>query len=112
MKIEVSSDTPIKKTVLNKVTGSVNSGLKRFKNRLTRAEAHLKNVAGRRRGGTRDCSLEIRPARRAPVVVSEQARTLEEAVKGAVKKMYRLLDSMYGKRKSKKGGPSASGLRT
>lgn len=112
MKIQVSSDTPITEKVLNKVTSSVESGLERFKDRLTRAEAHLKNVAGSQSGGTRDCSLETRPAGRAPVVVSGQAPTLDEAVKRAVEKMYRLLDSMFARRDSQRGGPSASGPRT
>lgn len=112
MKIEVSSDTPITETVLNGVATSVEAGLERFKDRLTRTEVHLKNVAGARSGGTRDCNLETRPAGREPVVVSEQSPTLEGAVKGAVAKMHRLLDSMFGRLDSQSGGPSASGLQT
>ncbi|HVX62794.1 MAG TPA: HPF/RaiA family ribosome-associated protein [Pirellulales bacterium] len=112
MKIEVSSDAPITETVLKEVAAEIESGLERFQDRLTRAEAHLKHVAGAPPGGSRSCSLEIRPAGREPVVVSGQASTLEEAVKGAVEKMYRLLNSMFGKLDSKTGGPSASGLRT
>ena len=112
MKIEISSDAPITETVLNGVAAEVESGLERFQNRLTRAEVHLKNVAAAPPGGSRGCSLEVRPAGREPVVVRGQASTLEEAVKGAVEKMHRLLNSMFGRLDAKAGGPSASGLQT
>jgi ribosome-associated translation inhibitor RaiA len=104
MQVEVSTDIPITETVLNMVSATVESGLERFQDRLTRAEVHLKNFERSKPTVPASCKIEVRPASRGPVVASDDASTLEEAVKGAVGKMCRLLDSMFGRIDSHRGG--------
>lgn len=111
MKTEVSTDKPIADALLAELVSVVESGLSRFADRLTRVEVHLKNTDGTGSGQT-ECSLEVRPANRVPIVVKDHAANVEQAVSGAVGKMNRLLDSTFGKLDAHKGGTSASGLPT
>ncbi|MGE0608972.1 MAG: ribosomal subunit interface protein [Pirellulales bacterium] len=109
MKVEVSTDKPITDTVLRQVVASIEDGLARHKNRLTRVELHLKNVGGKPSMKPLECSLEVRPAGREPVVVSDAAASIEDAVAAAAGKMERLLESLFGRLDSTRGGGSASG---
>jgi hypothetical protein len=111
MKVEVSSDKPIEESLRNSVVSIVEAGLDRFSNRLTRAEVHLRNVDAAA-GRTPECTLEARPASREPVAVGHGAAGVEEAVAGAAEKMERLLDSLFDRLDSHRGGPSASGQPT
>jgi hypothetical protein len=111
MHVEISTDTRI--TVDSAaVTAAVERGLSRFGDRLTRVEVHLSDVNGPKGGPDTRCALEARPASRQPVAVTNDAGTADEAVKGAVEKMSRLLESTFGRADDVKGGPSASGLPT
>ncbi len=111
MHVEVSTDT--RTTVdIPAVTAAVTSGMSRFAARLTRVEVHLSDVNGPKGGPDARCALEARPANRQPVAVTNDAGTPDEAVKGAVEKMGRLLESTFGRLDDVRGGPSASGLPT
>lgn len=108
MKTEVSADSPLADATMASVVDAVEAELERYASRLTRAEVHLKNL---KRSGGRDveCTLEVRPASREPVVVKSHAADVLDAANDAAAKMTRLLDSAFGKADSAKGGPSASG---
>ncbi len=113
MKVEVSCDTPITEAVLNGVVTAVEDGLARFRDRLTRVEVHLKDVDHtNHRDMNTLCNLEARPASSQPVFVSHRGPSLEESVEGAIGKMDRHLDTIFGRSDSPRGGPSASGLPT
>lgn len=114
MKIEVSTDTRIEGTsaAIADVTATVEAGLSRFQERLTRVEVHLSDMNGHRGGVDRRCQLEARPASRPPVSVSHEAGNDADAVRGAVDKMARLLASTFDRIDDPRGGDSASGLPT
>ncbi|MCU0227028.1 MAG: HPF/RaiA family ribosome-associated protein [Bryobacterales bacterium] len=100
MRIQVNSD----KTV------DVNDGLKlavkthmkksfdRYGDRVTRVEVHLSDLNGNR-GGDMDkrCLLEVRPAGMDPLAVTHQAATVDDAWKGATRKMVRKLTTRFAK---------------
>ena len=111
MKIEVSTDahTAIDTAV---VTEIVEKGLARYQDRLTRVGVHLSDVNGPKGGRDARCALETRPAGRQPVVVTSDAEATHHAVKGAVDKMVRQLESLFGRESDVKGGTSASGQPT
>jgi hypothetical protein len=111
MKVEVNSDARIDADK-PAVTDAVESGLSRFKDRLTRVEVHLSDVNGPKGGPDVRCAIEARPAGLHPVAVTNDASTPYAAVKGAVDKLTSLLSSTFGREKDVKGGPSASGLPT
>lgn len=112
MKVEVRSDKPISDAVLNAVVTDVEAALSRHADRLTRVEVHLKNIGAEATTKPLECRIEARPRRQDPVAVSHSAATRHELVDGAARKLNRLLESMFGRQDSTKGGPSASGLPT
>lgn len=110
MHIEVRTDSRMSADVAS-VTASVESGLSRYRERLTRVEVHLSDVNGPKGGSDSRCVLEARPAGRQPVAVTSEANTPDEAVDSAIEKMDRLLTSTFD-RLSETRGDSASGLPT
>ena len=100
MKIQVNSDSSL---VLDAafaayVEETVGGVLNRFTEQLSRVEIHLSDLDGERNGGNdKRCVLEARPSGKDPVAVTEESATREQAVKGAARKMERLLDSRFGK---------------
>lgn len=100
MKVQVNSDNSVAvdNEVWQKVEADVNHVLKRFDDRITRVEVHLSDVDGERSGGQdKRCLMEARPAGHDPVVASNQAATVDEAVRGAAQKMRTLLSSLFGR---------------
>ena len=83
----------------------VRSRLRHFAAHLTRVEVHLTD-ANRGGSGPSDlrCALEARPSDAKPVGAEHAASTPEEAVRGAVGKLARLLRTQLGRRRDVKGG--------
>jgi hypothetical protein len=111
MHVEVSTDTRTAADIAS-VTAAVEAGLSHYKKRLTRVEVHLSDVNGPKGGPDCRCALEARAAGRQPVAVTNDADTPDAAVKGAVEKMRRMLQTTFGREDDVKGGPSASGQPT
>jgi ribosome-associated translation inhibitor RaiA len=81
--------------------------LSRFSAQLTRIEIHLTDENGAKAGATdKRCVLEARPSGRQPVVVRQEADTVEAAWNGATKKLLHLLESEAGRAAAHKGGAS------
>jgi hypothetical protein len=80
------------------------AGLAHFATELTRVEAHLSSQSGPTGPTALRCVLEADPAGRSPLVVTEDAATVEAAVRGALHQLVRLLVSHDGKLRDKKGG--------
>jgi hypothetical protein len=100
MQVQINSDrsVDVDEALSELVKVNVTDAMKRFGTRITRIEVHLSDVNGER-SGSRDkrCLLEARPAGRDPVAVTEQAATVEEALRSAGRKMQRLLSSEFGR---------------
>jgi hypothetical protein len=111
MHVEVSTDTRITADI-PATTAAVEIGLARFRESLTRVEVHLSDFNGPKGGCDARCALEARAAGRQPVAVTNEAHTPDDAVKGALEKMKRLLATTFDREDDVKGGPSASGLPT
>ncbi len=75
----------------------IREGLARFSDKITRVELHLSDVNGDRGGNDKRCVIEVRPNGLDPVVTTEQADTIDKAVRSATHKMVSLLDSTFGK---------------
>lgn len=101
MKIELNTDHNVEgsEALVQMVEAQVQSALERFEDRLTRVEVHLGDESGEKDGSGADkrCLLEARPAGMQPVVVTDFADTLEQAVVGATRKMQSLLNSTFGR---------------
>lgn len=104
MKIQLNTDVHIEGTeaLAAQVGATVEQGLERFSEHITRVEVHLSDENGDKKGGNdgqhdQRCMLEARLEGRQPVAVTEHAATLEQAVQGAAQKLARLLDSTLGR---------------
>jgi hypothetical protein len=110
LNIQVNSDKNI--AIDTQITGAieaeVNRTLEIFAGKLTRVEIHLSDVNSDKPGEIdKRCLLEVRPARRRPLAVTNSAATVEAAVRGALGKMRNALTRTFGK----EGKPRARGKR-
>lgn len=80
-------------------------GLDRFSNHITRLEVHISDENSNK-GGQNDkrCLLEAKLENMQPMAVSNQADTIQQAVKGAVEKMKASLDTIIGRTKNHQAG--------
>jgi nucleoside 2-deoxyribosyltransferase len=102
MKIQVNSDksVDVNAGLTLALEERVSTTLSRYAERLTRVEIHLSDVNGERFGTVdKRCVMEARPAGLNPVSVTDQAATVDDAVKGASQKMLRLLRSQFDREK-------------
>jgi ribosome-associated translation inhibitor RaiA len=100
MKIQFNTYTNIhgNNTLSDQVSSSIEQALDRYKQHITRLEIHLKDENGSKSGQhDQSCMLEARLEGRNPLVVTEHAATLDQAVHGATKKLVHLLDKTLGR---------------
>ena len=100
LQIQVNSDNTVSvdQQLSDEVTSTVLDAVERFGNRLTRIEVHLNDMNSHKSGSQdKRCQIEARPAGLDPVSVSNNAPTIEEAVRGAAQKLQRMLDTTFGR---------------
>ena len=101
MIIQLNTDHNIQSTerLVSRVEASLGSSLERFKDHVTRVEVHLSDENGAQKSGVDEmrCMLEARLEHHQPVVVTNTAMTVEQAIDGAATKMRHALDSLLGK---------------
>jgi ribosome-associated translation inhibitor RaiA len=100
MKIQINTDANIHgtETLAAEVSASVEQALGHFKEHITRVEVHLSDES-KGKSGAHDqlCVLEARLEGQQPVVVTNHAETLEQALDGAAQKLVHLLESKLGR---------------
>lgn len=100
MKIQVNTDTHVegREALTAQVGTTVEHALRRFQDQVTRVEVHLNDQNGSK-SGQRDkrCAMEARLEGRQPITVTDDAATLDQAVRGAADKLARLIDSQLGR---------------
>ena len=100
MRIQINSDknVAVDTRVIQFVRGEVNRFLKRFGSKLTRVEVHLSDVNSRKFGiNDKRCLIEARPARHRPLTATNRAKTMRQAVGGALTKVRSGLETFYGR---------------
>lgn len=87
-----------------RITDVVEGGLARVKDRMTRVEVHLSDENSDKKGGGLDmrCVMEARIEGRPPVAVTDHAATVDHAVSGAIHKLIRALDRVFGRLQDKR----------
>ncbi len=112
MQINVNTDRTIDKHqgLDEHVASVVENSIGRFGEQISRIDVHLSNENSQKQldGGNR-CMMEAHVAGYAPVVVSEHAANLHQAISSAGNKLKRALDSALG-RLADKGRRDASAL--
>jgi len=101
VKIQINTDKNIAghEALAHSVETILEQVLARFSDQITRIEVHLSDNNSAAKSGMADkrCLLEARLAGRQPASVSEQAQTVDQAVRGAAQKMVSSLESEMGK---------------
>ena len=109
MQVQVNTDDNIKggASLADWVKKEANDTLSRFAGQLTRVEVHIGDEnAGKAGSLDKRCAIEARPAGGEPVSVTQKAGNVEEACRGALRKLRDLLDSRLGRKQDHKGAPS------
>lgn len=109
MQIEVTTDEHIdgNAELISQVEADVDAALSRHRDWLTRVEVHLADENGGKGGATdKRCTVEARPKGLAPVAASHHAATTEQASRGALQKLGRVLERQAGQRDGRKGAAS------
>lgn len=108
MKIQVNTDANIdgREALATRLSASLEHALRRFRDQITRLELHLSDQNGAK-SDQRDkrCVMEARLEGRQPIVASDEAATLDHAVRGAADKLARLIDSQLGRAASTQRSP-------
>ena len=116
MLIKINTDHNIqgREALAGRLTGVVEQALARVSEHITRVEIHLSLESGGKSGQSdKRCVMEARVESHQPIVVSDQAGSLDQAVEGAAAKMLRAVDSAYGRlrsRSQRSGSEAGSGL--
>lgn len=85
------------------VTATVEVTLERHLEDLTRVEVHLSDENGGKSGPKdKRCKMEARPKGHQPIVVTQDANTLTQAVEGASEKLEHALEHLFGKLRGKR----------
>jgi ribosome-associated translation inhibitor RaiA len=109
MKIQVNTDVHIAGTeaLAAQVGTTVEHALQRFQDQVTRVEVHLSDQNGGKSGPhDKRCLMEARLEGRPPVAATDDAATLDQAVRGAADKLARLIDSQLARAASSDRSPA------
>ena len=80
-------------------TDEVNAGLARFKDHVTRVEVHISDEnSGKAGADDKRCTMEARVVHQPPSAVTHHAPTVDEAFRGALRKLKHLLESTLDRR--------------
>lgn len=107
MQIEVITDRNVEGTdqLIAQIERAVDDALARVSHRLTRVKVHLGDEnAGKGGADDKRCIVEARPAGQSPVAVTNHGGSPEEACRGALQKLGRLLETRFARLDAHKGG--------
>ena len=100
MQVQVNTGNGLagKETLESWATSYLNDSLSRFSHELTRVEMQLSDEA-RGKSGPADmrCTLEARLTGHTPIAVTHDAKSSDEAIRGAAQKLIHSLDRTFGK---------------
>lgn len=104
VQINTANNVAGREALTQQLEETVRTRLSRFSDRLTRVEVHVGDENGDRGGGDdKRCVIEVRPAGRDPISVTEQAGSIDQAAAGALSKVATALERDFGKITSRKG---------
>jgi ribosome-associated translation inhibitor RaiA len=106
MQIQVNSDDNVASNdeLRLEVESEIEKTLGRFQDQITRIEVHLSDENADKPGDNdKRCVMEARLAGMQPEAATHSGATIEEAYRGAVKKLRRSLDKTLGRLNDHKG---------
>jgi len=105
MNIQINTDHNIKsnKTLIAKFSNIIKSALSRISDHITSVQVHLSDEDGTKKGNNdKRCMIEARLEGRQPIVVTDSAATLNQALDGALDKLLNMVESIHGRRRDQR----------
>ena len=94
IQINAGHNIDVHEELAAKISEVVDNALSRISDQIARVEVHLSDEDGKKNGmNDKRCMMEARLAGRQPVTVTDNADTIDEAVKGAADKLVNMIES-------------------
>lgn len=100
MKIQINTDKSVEGTEKfnTYITSRILEKMQRYSSHITRVEVHISDENGKKEGPNDiRCLMEARLEGRQPIAVSNQDKTEEQAVSGAIEKLRASLETVIGR---------------
>jgi len=103
IKINTGHNIQSNETLIAKFSSTIESSLNRMSDHITNVEVHLKDEDGKKNGkNDKRCMIEAHLEGRQPIVVTDHADTLNQALNGAIDKLISMIESIHGRQRDQR----------
>ena len=105
MNIQINTGHNIQgnKALIAKFSSTIKNALNRMSDNITRVEVHLKDEDGDKKGkNDKRCMMEAHLKGRQPIVVTDHADTLNQALDGAIEKLISMIESILDRKRDQR----------
>jgi hypothetical protein len=105
MNIQINTGHKIQgnKALISKFSNIIEGSLSRVSDHITKVVVHLKDEDGDKKGNNdKRCMIEVRLEGRQPIVVTDYADTLNQALDGALHKLISMIESILGRQRDQR----------
>ena len=105
MNIQINTGHNIEgnQALITKFSSTIKSELIHLSDHITKVEVHLKDEDGEKKGkNDKRCMIEAHLEGRQPIVVTDHADTLNQALNGAIDKIISMIESILGRQRDKR----------
>ena len=105
MNIQINTGHNIQgnKALIAKFSSTIKSALIRMSDHITRVEVHLKDEDGDKKGkNDKRCMIEAHIEGRQPIVVTDHADNLNQALDGAIDKLINMMESILDRQRDQR----------
>ena len=113
MNIQINTDHNIQgnEALIAKFSSTIKSALVRVSDHITSAQVHLSDENGDKSGkNDKRCMIEARLEGRQPIVVTDHAATLNQALDGATDKLISMIESILGRQRDQRSHKTEQSL--
>ncbi len=107
MNIQINTGHNIQgnEALIAKFSSTIKSALIRMSDHITKVEVHLKDEDGNKKGkNDKRCMIEAHLEGRQPIVVTEHANNLNQALDGAIDKLINMIETIFGRQNDRRRG--------
>ena len=105
MNIQINTGHNIQsnEALIVKFSNKIGSALSRMNDHITKVEVHLKDEDGDKKGkNDKRCMIEAHLEGRQPIVVTDHAATLNQALDGAIDKLISMIEGILGRQRDRR----------
>jgi len=105
MNIQINTGHNIKgnEALIAKFSSTIKDALSRMSDNITSVQVHLSDENADKKGkNDKRCMLEARLEGRQPIVVTENASTLNQALDGSIDKLKNMIESITGRQRDRR----------